>query len=133
MTSETTKLDLDSRSLVSGRVVIEASAGTGKTYALTVLAVRHIAETELTADHLLMVTFTKAATAELRHKTRERAQEAVDCLRTGKQTEPWMNSMFASPETMTKAEKKLNAFISKCFGFIAQFIYQFRIIRAFLQ
>ena len=113
MTSETTKLDLDSRSLVSGRVVIEASAGTGKTYALTVLAVRHIAETELTADHLLMVTFTKAATAELRHKTRERAQEAVDCLRTGKQTEPWMNSMFASPETMAKAEKKLNAFISQ--------------------
>ncbi len=113
MSSKTTKLDLDSRSLVSGRVVIEASAGTGKTYALTVLAVRHIAETELTANQLLMVTFTKAATAELRHKTRERAQEAVDCLRTRKQTEPWMNSMFASPETMTKAEKKLNAFISQ--------------------
>ena len=113
MTSETTELDLASSTLASGRVVIEASAGTGKTYALTVLAVRHIAETDLTADQLLMVTFTKAATAELRHKTRERAQEAIDCLRTGTQTETWMNSMFATPETREKASQRLNIFISQ--------------------
>ena len=113
MTSETTELDLASSTLASGRVVIEASAGTGKTYALTVLAVRHIAETDLTADQLLMVTFTKAATAELRHKTRERAQEAIDCLRTGTQTETWMNSMFATPETREKASQRLTIFISQ--------------------
>ena len=34
-------------------------AGTGKTYSLTVLVVRHVAELGLTADQLLMVTFTK--------------------------------------------------------------------------
>lgn len=113
MTRETTELDLASSTLASGRVVIEASAGTGKTYALTVLAVRHIAETDLTADQLLMVTFTKAATAELRHKTRERAQEAIDCLRTGNQTETWMNSIFATPEIRKKASQRLTIFISQ--------------------
>jgi len=111
--SEFKPLDLASSSLDFGRVVIEASAGTGKTYSLTVLAVRHIAETELTADQLLMVTFTKAATAELRHKTRERAQEALECLRTGEKIETWMTAMRATAESKAKAKKKLTDFISR--------------------
>ncbi|MEI8241181.1 MAG: UvrD-helicase domain-containing protein, partial [Actinomycetota bacterium] len=46
--------------LPTGRLVIEASAGTGKTYSLSALVVRHIAEAGRTPDELLVVTFTRA-------------------------------------------------------------------------
>ena len=61
--SPISSFNLAAPTLETGRVVIEASAGTGKTYSLTVLAIRHVAERHLTADQLLMVTFTIAATA----------------------------------------------------------------------
>ena len=111
--SEFKPLNLSSETLDFGRVVIEASAGTGKTYSLTVLVVRHIAETELTANKLLMVTFTKVATAELRHKTRERAREALECLHTDNKKEAWMNAMFATEESKSKAKSKLTEFIAR--------------------
>ena len=76
------KFDLAAKELKTGRVVIQASAGTGKTYSLTVLAIRHIAERGLNADQLLIVTFTNAATAELREKTRDQAKETLQSLRT---------------------------------------------------
>ena len=58
--------------LPSGRLAIQASAGTGKTFALAALATRFIAERGVTASELLIVTFTRAATAELRSRVRER-------------------------------------------------------------
>ena len=98
MTIEDTKtferFELASSKLDTGRVVIQASAGTGKTYSLTVLAIRHIAERNLTADQLLMVTFTNAATAELREKTRDQAKEALLHLRSKSRKHPWMDAMF---------------------------------------
>ena len=54
-----------------GLTVIEASAGTGKTYTLTSLVVRFVAEgTPL--GSILAVTFTRMATGELRDRIRER-------------------------------------------------------------
>jgi exodeoxyribonuclease V beta subunit len=58
--------------LPSGVTVLEASAGTGKTYTIAALAARFIAEGEATLDQLLLVTFTRAATSELRERVRER-------------------------------------------------------------
>ena len=98
--------------LETGRVVIEASAGTGKTYSLTVLVVRHVAERGLRADQLLMVTFTNAATAELREKTREQAQETLQHLRNSKQEHPWMTSMLASEASRLTAISNLQQFLS---------------------
>jgi exodeoxyribonuclease V beta subunit len=57
--------------------VLEASAGTGKTYALAALAVRFVAEQGVAASELCIVSFTEAATAELRGRVRERLVEAV--------------------------------------------------------
>jgi exodeoxyribonuclease V beta subunit len=98
--------------LETGRVVVEASAGTGKTYSLTVLVVRHVAERGLTADQLLMVTFTNAATAELREKTREQAQETLMHLRNSNQEHPWMATMLATPESHATAIANLQQFLS---------------------
>jgi exodeoxyribonuclease V beta subunit len=104
--------ELASLQLETGRIVIEASAGTGKTYSLTVLVVRHVAERGLTADQLLMVTFTNAATAELREKTREQAQETLQHLRNNTMEHPWMAAMLASEDTRATAKANLQQFLS---------------------
>lgn len=49
---------------------IEASAGTGKTHALTTLVARLVVEEDWPLDRILVVTFTRAATAELRDRIR---------------------------------------------------------------
>jgi len=54
----------------SGHTLIEASAGTGKTYTLAFLYVRLLLERSLSVRQILVVTFTKAATAELRSRIR---------------------------------------------------------------
>jgi len=55
------KLDPFSAPL-QGTNLIEASAGTGKTYTITTLFIRLILEKNLTVDKILVVTFTEAAT-----------------------------------------------------------------------
>ena len=67
--------------LSASTLAIEASAGTGKTYALAGLATRLLAEGAVTADGLLMVTFTRAATGELRSRVRDRLVETAAHLR----------------------------------------------------
>ncbi|MDE0692709.1 MAG: exodeoxyribonuclease V subunit beta [Gammaproteobacteria bacterium] len=64
-----------------GHLLIQASAGTGKTYALTTLVARLLVETEHTIDELLVVTFTNAATGELRDRLRRTLVATSTCLR----------------------------------------------------
>jgi ATP-dependent exoDNAse (exonuclease V) beta subunit len=47
---------------------IEASAGTGKTYSITLLWLRLLIEHRLRVDEILVTTFTRAATAELKER-----------------------------------------------------------------
>ena len=63
---------------------LEASAGTGKTYALTWIYLRLLLEEKVPASEILVVTFTKAATAELRDRTRKRLVEALEAATSGK-------------------------------------------------
>ncbi|MDT9547144.1 MAG: exodeoxyribonuclease V subunit beta [Chlorobium sp.] len=65
---------------LSGVNLVEASAGTGKTYALTELYLRLIIEKELLPESILVVTFTEAATKELRQKIRERIRDTLTML-----------------------------------------------------
>ncbi|MFG3615444.1 UvrD-helicase domain-containing protein [Nocardia sp. NPDC047654] len=58
--------------LPTGTTVLEASAGTGKTHAIVGLAVRYVAEAGVGISQLLLVTFSRAATQELRERTRDR-------------------------------------------------------------
>ena len=64
---------------LTGVHLIEASAGTGKTYTITTLVLRLLLEQGLEIEDLLIVTFTRAATAELRDRVwaRLRAARAV--------------------------------------------------------
>ena len=63
---------------LAGGLVIEASAGTGKTYTLTTLVARLVVETTHRIDDLLIVTFTVAATGELRTRVWETLRTARD-------------------------------------------------------
>ena len=62
--------------LPTGTTVLEASAGTGKTHTIAALAARYVAEGEARIDELLLVTFGRAATLELRERVRGRLVEA---------------------------------------------------------
>lgn len=69
-----TGLELD------GQRLIEASAGTGKTYTIALLYLRLVLEKGLSPEQILVVTYTRAATAELRGRIRSRLEQALRCL-----------------------------------------------------
>jgi exodeoxyribonuclease V beta subunit len=60
--------------------LLEASAGTGKTFALAHLVLRLVTEEGLSLRRLLVVTYTEAAAAELRDRIGRRLQEALASL-----------------------------------------------------
>ncbi len=57
--------------------VLEASAGTGKTFALAGLVTRYIAEGAAGLDEMLLITFSRAATQELRDRVRRQIADAA--------------------------------------------------------
>lgn len=65
---------------LAGTQLLEASAGTGKTYTLALLFLRLVVERGLSVAEILVVTFTRAATAELRDRIRHRLREALSVL-----------------------------------------------------
>lgn len=70
---QTLRLDL------SGVKLIEASAGTGKTYAISNLYLRYVLAGRRVSE-ILVVTFTNAATEELRGRIRARLHDALHCI-----------------------------------------------------
>ncbi|OYN79052.1 exodeoxyribonuclease V subunit beta [Mycolicibacterium sphagni] len=57
--------------------VLEASAGTGKTFTLAGLVTRYVAEGRASLDQMLLITFSRAATQELRERVRHALQDAL--------------------------------------------------------
>ena len=68
---------------LDGINLIEASAGTGKTWNICGLYLRLLLERALDVQQILVVTFTNAATAELRERIRTRIVETRDYLIAG--------------------------------------------------
>ena len=65
---------------LEGITLIEASAGTGKTWNICGLVLRLLLEKPLELQQILVVTFTNAATAELRERIRSRIVETLEHL-----------------------------------------------------
>lgn len=85
---------------LDGINLIEASAGTGKTYTITTLFLRLIIEKKLLVDKILVVTFTEAATEELRHRIRRRLREAL--------------TAFQQPKSQESKDEVLAGLIARC-------------------
>ncbi|WP_304334146.1 UvrD-helicase domain-containing protein, partial [Conchiformibius steedae] len=66
---------------LNGTNLIEASAGTGKTWNIAALFARLVVLEQADVSQILVVTFTKAATAELKTRLRARLDEALNVLR----------------------------------------------------
>ncbi len=63
---------------ISGSNLVEASAGTGKTYSIALLVLRLIIEKDIPVFQQLIVTFTNAAVAELQHRIRKFLAQAAE-------------------------------------------------------
>jgi len=63
---------------LEGTNLIEASAGTGKTYTIAGLFLRLILEKNLSINEILVVTFTVPATEELKDRIRIKLREAIE-------------------------------------------------------
>lgn len=63
---------------LAGLNLIEASAGTGKTYTLAELYLRLLLEKDFKVEQILVVTYTRAATEELRDRLRQKLVDARD-------------------------------------------------------
>ncbi|MCB2022478.1 MAG: UvrD-helicase domain-containing protein, partial [Burkholderiaceae bacterium] len=83
---------------LAGTNLIEASAGTGKTWNLCGLYLRLLIERDLPVQQILVVTFTKAATAELRERIRSRIAETLAFVRDGVTTgaDPFVERFVAA-------------------------------------
>ncbi|MBU1491494.1 MAG: exodeoxyribonuclease V subunit beta [Gammaproteobacteria bacterium] len=79
----------------TGRTLIEASAGTGKTWTLTALYARLLLEKQLSVGQILVVTFTTAATAELRERIRLRLAELLAVYEQGPGADALLNELHA--------------------------------------
>ncbi len=66
--------------LPTGTTVLEASAGTGKTFTIAALAARYVAEGVATLPELMLVTFGREATTELRERVRARLLSTHEAL-----------------------------------------------------
>ena len=87
---------------LEGINLIEASAGTGKTFTIAGLFLRLILEKKLLVNEILVVTFTNAATAELEERIRNLLKEAIDGFSRGQSTNEFLDNLIKQyPDPLT--------------------------------
>ena len=69
---------LSNTTRLESRLFLEASAGTGKTFTIEHLVVRLLIETSISLDRLVVVTFTRAATRELKERIRHNLEQIAE-------------------------------------------------------
>ncbi len=124
-----------------GARLIEASAGTGKTFTIAGLYLRLLlghgsAETKhrvpLTVDQILVVTFTEAATAELRDRIRARIHDARIAFARGHSSDPVIQPLLnefddhkQAAEILLQAERQMDeAAVYTIHGFCQRMLTQ---------
>ena len=93
--------------LEAGVTLLEASAGTGKTYALAAIYLRLIAEEGLTVGQIAVTTYTIPATEELRERIRARLAEAVAVFDGAPAETPFVAELIARHEGEKSVRQRL--------------------------
>ncbi|MFW1677022.1 exodeoxyribonuclease V subunit beta [Pontibacter sp. JAM-7] len=111
--SDALRLDLMSFPL-HGTQLIEASAGTGKTFTIAALYLRLIlglnsGQSPLGPDQILVVTFTEAATEELRDRVRQRVSDAREAFLVGHSKDPFLQALLQATSDVPRAITLLEA------------------------
>ena len=79
---EWNRAQLDAIEAKGGSIFVSAAAGSGKTAVLVERVIRKIISGEISADRFLIVTFTKAAAAELRQRIGEAIEDKINTAET---------------------------------------------------
>ncbi|MEE3287921.1 MAG: UvrD-helicase domain-containing protein, partial [Pseudomonadota bacterium] len=87
-----------------GSNLVEAAAGTGKTWTIAALYLRLVLEKDIAVGNILVVTYTHAATRELRQRIRSRLVEALQACRQGN---AGVDPLFAAHSDMDLVERRL--------------------------
>jgi exodeoxyribonuclease V beta subunit len=99
-------LDLRAVSL-EGLQVIEASAGTGKTRTITGIYLRLVMERDIPVEQILVVTYTVAATEELRERIRDVLLQALAALRGSTVTDEMAAELTAAVDDREAATRRV--------------------------
>ncbi len=78
---------------IKGVSLVEAGAGTGKTYNIASLYIRTILEKKLMPGNILVLTFTNAATAELKTRLRNRIKDSIEVLEKGSSNDEFLSGL----------------------------------------
>ncbi|MGI9536252.1 MAG: UvrD-helicase domain-containing protein, partial [Desulfocapsaceae bacterium] len=109
MVEKTDIFDGASTPLEQGITLIEASAGTGKTFAISMLVLRAVVELGVDLKEILVVTYTVAATEELRGRIRSRLVQARNLLREERgQADPVLKHWLAGIDNRDAAGRQLD-------------------------
>lgn len=93
---------------LSGINLIEASAGTGKTFTIALLYLRMIVERGLMPADILVVTYTKAATAELRDRIWKLLKRLQQLLEQDDGSAPFLTKLIQQSDDLGLLQKRLN-------------------------
>jgi len=108
------RFDVIQSPLESGRILIEASAGTGKTYTIAGIVLRLILEQGLEIEKILVTTYTELATAELRDRIRSLLREALVSFErdssANELVKPLLERNQSNPEAKERLRRALQAF-----------------------
>lgn len=88
---------------LEGTNLIEASAGTGKTYTIAGLFLRLLLEKNLSVNEILVVTFTEAATQELKDRIRTKLREAIGAFAGGRNGDDFFGNLVKSSKNTKNA------------------------------
>ena len=96
------------RNPLRGFNLIDASAGTGKTYTICGLVLRLLIEKELTIDQILVVTYTEAATEDLRDRIRQKLHQALKDITSGQSEDGFLQEYFKHITHRNEAKQRVS-------------------------
>ncbi len=116
-----------------GHHLIEAGAGTGKTYSITSLYVRALVERWVMPRELLVLTFTNDATAELKQRIRDRIRDVIEAAEGATSEDKFVEEFVKklNPKQVEHLKKAYLAFdeaaISTIHGFCQRILAEYHI------
>ena len=97
------------RSPLAGFNLIDASAGTGKTYTICGLVLRLLLEKGFTIDQILVVTYTEAATEDLRDRIRQQLRQALESFHSGRSDDGFLQQYLGQFDDFVYPQQLLTA------------------------
>lgn len=118
---------------LSGKNLVEASAGTGKTFSIGILILRMILEKQVPLEKQLIVTYTNFAVAELQERIRAFIKEAYKAATGRPCNEPLIQKLIAAAPDKEGLKDRLRAAlllldeapIMTIHGFCQQMLFEF--------